>query len=428
MVFSATPNAVADDGEKITIVWMDDQYGEVLENIRMKYVIEPFLAEHPNIEIDWRPITETTKEIRIQMSVSDGPDLLTLDGPTDAFDFLKEGRIIPLNEYAEKYGWNDLIFDWALGTATSPEGQLACIPNSWEGMVLYWNNDILEKEGWQPPKTYDDLLKINEVVRDRGYLTTIQQGTSGNPGFNEWWQSALFGAYAGGKATKDLLTGKIKYTDDPIKGQFERHVEIWNNGVLGNRDTFAITRDDCRAMFTQGMFPFMMEGTWYLSRLLADESGTNWGGGMLPSFREGFEPDFPLAIGSVFCINAAASKEKQDAVAELIDFIFKNEDLHIKAIEAGMQPLPRNIDASKFSDQMPALQKDLLAALNDSMASGKVSFCTWTFFPNDLRTYQKDQFEEVLLGNMTLDDFLAGCQELLDNDLANGSVVPLPDL
>ena len=413
-------------GEKISFVWVDNQYDEVQQNNRKEYVLDPFKEAFPNIEIDWRPMSDTTKEIRIQLAAGSGPDLMSLDGPTDTIELFGEGRIIALNDYVEQYNWDDIVYEWALGASSTKDGDITCIPDSWEGMVLYWNNDILEKEGWEVPTTYEELLAISSEVRDRGYIAPMHLGTSGLPRLNEWWETALLGAYAGGDATKQLLTGELKFTDEPIRGTFEKYQEIWSNGVLGNQDTSAITRDDTRALFLQGQLPFYMEGSWFLPLIPED---MNAGVGMLPSFRDNdpsFEPDFSLAIGSVMAINSTASPEKQEAICELINFMFTQEDLHIKAIESGMQPLPRDLDESKFSPDANPKMVEMLSTLNDKMASGKISYSTWTFFPQDTRIYLYEQIDNVFLGNMTMDEFLNGAQELLDKAIAEGTVPALP--
>jgi raffinose/stachyose/melibiose transport system substrate-binding protein len=411
--------------EEVSIIWLDDQYEEGAMALRKEAVIEPFTAAFPNVKIEFRPMTDTTKEIRIQLAAGKGPDFMSLDGPTDAMQLMAENRIIDLKPFVQEYQWDKIIFPWALGSSTSKDGKITSIPNSWEGMVFYWNNDILQKEGWKVPQTYADLQKINQEVRARGYIAPIHTGTSGVPRYNEWWQSALFGSYSGGEAIKKLLSGQSKYTDPLIRGVFETHFNIWNNGVLGNKDTFAITRDDARALFMQGQMPFHMEGSWFLTNLIRSDM-KNFGVGIIPSFREGFSPDFSLAIGSAFAINSASTPVQQKAIADLINFMFTQEDIHIRAIEKGMQPLPRDLNESKFSSSIDPHMKEMLAVLNDKMAHSNVSYCTWTFFPQDTRIYMYENMDNVFLGKMTMDAFLAGAQASLDKAIAAGEVPSLP--
>jgi ABC-type glycerol-3-phosphate transport system substrate-binding protein len=421
---SRSSDSSSSNGEDVTFVWLDDQYDENALAIRHEFLLEPFAAAFPNVKIDFRPMTDTTKEIRIQLAAGKGPDFMSLDGPADAIQLIAENRVIDLKPFVTEYKWDELIFPWALSSATTKDGKISSIPNSWEGMVFYWNNDILQKEGWSIPTSYADLLKINDEVRARGYIAPMCAGTSGIPRYNEWWQSALFGAYSGGEATKKLLTGQIKYTDPLISGAFETHVEIWNNGVLGNKDTFAITRDDTRSLFYQGKMPYYMEGSWFVSMLISNK--INFGVGMIPSFRENFSSDFPLAVGSAFAVNSASTPAQQKAICDFINFMFTNEDLHIGAIEKGLQPLPRDLDENKFSASMDSRMKDMLAFLNDKMGKNDISYCTWTFFPQDTRIYMYENIENVFLKSMPLDTFLAGAQNSLDKAIAAGGVPSLP--
>ena len=409
--------------EEVSFIWIDDQIGEVLEEIRTSYVLEPFAEVYPEIKIDWRPTADASSQARIMLAGGDGADLMCADGAPDALELYADGRTMDLRGIVEEYGLNDTVYSWALDACTTEDGAITGIPVSWEGMTLFWNKDILEKEGWKVPETYEDLLAINEVVREKGYVAPLHQGSSGMSVCNEWLISIMLGAYSGREATQQLLTGELTFQDEPIRGAFAMLEEIWNNGVLGNQDTYAITRDDSRALFLQGKIPFYMEGSWFLSTVM--ESGMNFGVGSLPSFRSDFTSEFPIAIGSILVVNKNTSPEALDAIGKLISFMFSKEELHMTAVADGMQPLPTDIDINAFPEDADQRYLEFLDILYGKMGSGEVSYCTWTFFPQETRTYLMENIENVYLKQITLDEYLNNAQEILNNDISQGLVPPL---
>ena len=100
--------------EKIVITWMDDRTGDDGWMLRHEFVIKPFLEKHPNVEIDWQPTIDITKQVKIALAAGAGPDLMSVDGPTDAIELYESGRTIALNDAIAKYGWDKVIYDWIL--------------------------------------------------------------------------------------------------------------------------------------------------------------------------------------------------------------------------------------------------------------------------------------------------------------------------
>lgn len=410
--------------EKIVITWMDDRTGDDDWMLRNEFVIKPLLEKHPNVEIDWQPTIDITKQVKIALAAGAGPDLMSVDGPTDAIELYESGRTIALNDAIAKYGWDKVIYDWALDTATTQDGFITGVPAQYEGMLFYGNKAIMDEHGWKMPATYEELKELAVEIREAGYAAPMILGTQNIPRRNEWWYSTLFGNYAGREATKDLLEGRKTFFDPEISGVFTTYKEMFDLGINGNQDTFAVTLEDGRAMYYSGMTVMVMEGDWFVDNGL--QNGIDQYISLPPSFREGVPQSYSLSVGGCYVVNNACSEEKLELIYELLDILYSRADLYVASLEAGGQVNCITVDdalinAANLSEPI----KEKLNITDAAMAEGNVGHCTWTFFPQDVRLYMYENADAYLMGDLSLEDYLGAMQKMLDADIAAGNVPPV---
>ena len=78
---------------------------------------------------------------------------------------LQDGLVRPLDELVEKYGQNlkptqKIVID----------GHVMAIAFMMNAQHLFYRSDLLEKAGVAPPKTYEDVMKASQAVRDAGIM------------------------------------------------------------------------------------------------------------------------------------------------------------------------------------------------------------------------------------------------------------------
>ena len=423
MLASLIPLAAVAEEEVITITWMDDRTGEDGWYQRNEFVIKPFLEKHPNVVIDWQPTQDITKQVKIALAAGTGPDLMSIDGPSDALELYESGRTVDLAPAVEKYGCGKFIYDWALDVTTTPEGVVTGVPAQYEGMLFYGNKDIMDQYGWTMPTTYEELKTLAAEIREAGFVAPMILGTQNIPRRNEWWYSTLFGCYAGREATKDLLEGRKTFFDPEISGVFTTYKEMWDTGIIGNQDTFAVTTDDGRAMYYSGMTVLNMEGDWFV--LNGIENNMNQYITLPPSFREGVPQTYALSVGGCYAVNASCSPEKQELIFELLDILYNRPDLYAASVEAGAQVNCIPLDEQYLTGKLPQPVVDKLELTEKAMEEGNVGHCTWTFFPQDVRIYMYEKADAYLMGDLALEDYLSEMQKMLDVHIANGTVPPV---
>ena len=140
-----TASDTAGDGEKISITMStyltnDSQRAPLLE-----YVGGAINEKFPNVDFEFK-IYSDRQNMFVEVAGGAGPDILDLDGPTDVVEFADAGKAVDLTPYAEQYGWDSVISEWAYNTSVY-DGKLYSMPAGFEGMGMYYNLGVMEEHG-----------------------------------------------------------------------------------------------------------------------------------------------------------------------------------------------------------------------------------------------------------------------------------------
>lgn len=389
-----------------------------------KYVLSPMRERFPDYDIQFEPFSDR-QTLNVQIAGGGGPDFVLLDGVTDAFEFAKAGRIVDLTDYSEKYKWEEEVFPWAYKTAEY-NGKLYSIPNSFEGMVMYFNDKVFRDNGWEKPTTAAEVVELSKVALSKGIIP-LAFGNSDYQGAVDWLYSSFLSGYAGPTELKKALTGEVKFTDPLLMESIQQMVDWWQAGYIGNKMSQAITTSNMIAQFANGDAAMMIDGTWAVTELSNVYKDSEWSIELLPELREGVGRVLPLATGGVYVINA--SSKNQDAVAEIIDWLlFRSIDRHIESVEKGnYQPYPIvDFDMSKFTSEIDPKLMSMYETLMEGQSSGNVGYCSWTFFPSDARVYMNEQTDGLFLNLLTTQEYMETVQEYVDKALADGTAPLIP--
>lgn len=417
-------NKEAKGPETVTVSWFTESMDDAtLANFK-KYTLEPMAAKLPHIKIDHQPTADWNQALKVKMAAGEGPDLFNMDGPTVAAEYAAANRMKDLSPYVAKYGWDKIIFPWALDSC-KVNGKVFSIPNSYEGLVLWYNADMLQANGWEAPKTYSDLEKIANDSRSKGLMPFVFGSSNFKPA-NEWFFSVVLTNYCGKEAMKKVLTGEAKWTDEPYKGAISLLVKMWQDGWINDKKSHSISTDDSNALFLQEKAPLKMEGTWLYGFLSTQKDMKfKYDMALFPSLKEGINQTLPLALGG--CYGVSSNSKYADQVAEVINWLYTDVEAHAKAVEeGGTQTFPINIPDNLFTDKMNPVQKKMIKLLVDAQTSGDVGYCSWTFWPPETRNYMIDNIEKLFLNSMTVDEYLKNTQEMFDKEKAAGKLPSIP--
>jgi trehalose/maltose transport system substrate-binding protein len=126
--------------------------------------IAAFEAANPDIKVEVvRPpkiITQRGETLAAQLDAEQTRwDIFVLN-PTWLAKFGADGWLVPLDEYVKTQGIDVHAFFLASLQASIVDGQLMALPWTIDGGLLYYRQDLLDKHGYGPPATWDDLRRM----------------------------------------------------------------------------------------------------------------------------------------------------------------------------------------------------------------------------------------------------------------------------
>src|SRR5215217_8910780 len=166
-------------------VW--DQFTNPTESDNADAIYAAFTEQNPNITITREAFS--TDQIRdvvnTAISSGTGPDLIFYDaGPGYAGVLADADLLLPLDDYASQYGWNESVAAPAL-EATTIDGTLYGMPLQTDLIGMFYNKTLLDQEGLEVPETLDDLVTFCGQATEKGYIPIA---FADNPGWQAFHQ------------------------------------------------------------------------------------------------------------------------------------------------------------------------------------------------------------------------------------------------
>ena len=418
---STTGDDKAKSGDKDGETTISVYWGSLEDDMRQvwfDHFFEPFMEEHPGVNIDFQCLPDVQETLRVQLAAGGGPDIFMLDC-FDIPDYVEAGTLLDLSNYKNQYKWEDLIYDWGLDAATV-EGKLYGVPHSSEATSMYCNLDLLKELGCDVPKTRAEFEAVCEKAAAQGYIP-IEYGYSGANEFQQWIYDHYLGNYAGRDNIKKLFTGELKFTDNEIKGAFELLKKDWDAGWINQGQSGAITNDQARTFFQNEQAVFCTEGPWLTLETISPGSlKFDWECTVWPSMKDGIPASGSAGIGAVMSVNA--NTKQADLCAELINYLYEDEQRLADAIAAGYPTLCRDVDENLYPADMADDIRKTLDSLGDILGQDTVGYAPWSSYPSDTNIYMMNNLDKVYYGDYTVEQFCEEAQKVLDKELAEGFV------
>jgi len=307
------------------------------------------------------------------------------------------------------------------------DGELYSLSTELETMILYYNKTLFEQNGWELPETIDDLMALAAEIEAAGIIPFSHGNAEWRPA-NEWFVSALLNSVAGPDNVYAALTGELEWTDTSFVEAISALDTMQQNGWFsGGLDIYyTITFDEFLAAFGNGEAAMNMEGSWRMSGLnnFFGEAGGNendWDWIPVPSATG--EDIFSLGTGSTYSISSWT--ENPDNAAEFLTYLFLPETQAAITVACGLAPAPVRISADML-DGIDPRQARLFEAIGEASDAGNYGYLTWTFWPPRSDVYIYEEIELLWDGQITVEDYLAGLNDVFAEELAAGDIPPIP--
>jgi raffinose/stachyose/melibiose transport system substrate-binding protein len=420
-ILCSTAAVMAQDVAEIS--WVDQSRGDIDQKIDELFVA-PFNTEHPNIKLTITRQEDQENFVRMSVQARNAPDILQLNGASEVADLARAKRIVAMDDYSKKYGWDKLIQPWALESGVV-DGKLYSLPLTYESMVLYFNKATFEKLGIAIPKDYAGVVAACEAAMAKD-VVCFANSTGGKPSRGEWFSTWQLNAAVGPKVIYDVLKGTQPAS--ALAPALKQNIDWIKNGWYSKRSDLYLTlgADEAWGQIAGGQALMRVSGSWELSRIKKFcEADCDWS--MMPTLSDAVKPNYPLGVGETLSISA--DSKNPDATAEVLNALFTNKARSaqlLNAISFETWVVPVDWNAEDFPADTDPRYSRFIVDLADKAVAGDIGYTTWTFFPPKTRNYLFEAMETVLIGGLSIDDFIAGIQPLLDAERDSIPALPTP--
>ncbi|MFM9106742.1 MAG: ABC transporter substrate-binding protein [Chloroflexota bacterium] len=425
MIAGTVPVARAQDPVEISM-WLDTTGGaegaECIENA----AVMPFNESGAGVSVKTTMQANNWDATRTALAGGAGPDIVGTPGPSFAIQLALAGNLAELDAFAEEYGWADRFAANSLNLGKA-EGKLYSIPSEIETLVLYYNKNVFEANGWTPPSTLDELMAVAQQASDAGLIPFAHVNAEWRPA-NEWFVGEFLNHGAGPDKVYQALTGEIPWTDPAFVAPLEMLSEMQKNGwFMGGLDRYYTTTfAEAGAAFGEGEAAMKIEGSWFIedvANYFGEAAGNENDWGWVPMPSTDGAAIFDLGIGQTYSVNA--NSKNVEAAAKFLDYYFSPETQARLLSECGVAAAPVDLSGQDLS-AVDSRLTDMLKALQEAYAANNYGYTTWTFWPSETETYLIEEVEKVWAGDITVEEYLAGHQEKFDAEKAAGAIPPLP--
>lgn len=379
--------------EATLVVW--DQFYRGAESEVIDTLNAEFEAAHPGVKIERvsKVLDDLNTTIKLAMSEADGPDVSQVNqGMGDMGAMVQAGLLLPLDDYAAQYGWNER-FSASVNSRNSftedgksfGQGNLYGVSPTAEVVGVYYNKQKFEENGWTVPTTWTEFEQLLADIKAAGEIPIAFGNLDGWNGIHEF--SAVQHVLVSGDYINDFVYGVNDVSfDTPENQQAAETMQEWVQAGYFTDGFMGIGYDDVTVLFKSGEGVLTITGSWLAGELVGGEF--DFGFFLVPQ-ETADEPQ--LAIGGVGIPYAIRKTTRYpDLAAEYVDWMVSPRAAELWAQASFVPAMPLSEDTQIEEGTLFA---DTVAAWNrineDNGVGHYIDWATPTFYDTIVAELQK---------------------------------------
>lgn len=416
------------DREEINLwFWGAEPYAQ---EAMKKYLVDAYNASQDKYQlvVEFRPSVDS--DMTTALAANQGPDIVYGSGPAFVMPLVEAGKLEPMDEYSEEYGWADRILQPYYESGTV-DGKLYSLTNGISTMGVFYNKKVLEDNGWEVPTTIEDMEKIMDEAMEKGLYGSVT-GNKGWQPVNENYASLFLTHVATPDTVYKCLTGEESWNNDDVKAAIEKSKEWWDKGYLAGDDYVNLNFSESLQLLADEKAPFFIGPSiafqWAAS-YFTDDKTENIAFIPFPATEQVPDETYTLGAACTLSINANVSQEHKDEAAKIIDIMMSPDFTEeMTAAWPGYWGTPLKDLSSVDASDMGYLSKsfmDVVQNVSAAVEKGNFGFYDNVFFPAD--TQQRIvNIDEVWFGTSSVDDYVDSIETAFKDEFDKGLVPPIP--
>lgn len=376
-----------------------------------------FEANHPGVKIERTAYTfeDLKTVITLGMSSADGPDVSMVNqGFPDMGAMVAADLLLPLNDYATKFGWDKR---WSPGllarnsfSADGKEfgtGNLYGVSTTAEIGGVFYHKDMFKEQGLEVPKTFSEFQAILDKFSSAGIRPFAFGPLAGSHSLHYFF--TIQHSFSNVQWLDDFIYRRNNARfDTPENLEAAKMMQDWASKYFPE-DFTGLERETARSLFYNKEFPMMIDGSWMGGNMIENKLGDEVGFFLMPRHTDG---ETPLAFGGwslAWAIRKTSANA--DLAAEYLEWQTGTRAAELWA-ETGDVPAVglKDRSAIKYS-----VHNDILNAWEQANATNGVGhYLDWAS-PTIYDTMKAD-LELLNAGKMTPEEFTADIQKDYENN------------
>ncbi|MGW1508055.1 extracellular solute-binding protein [Streptomyces sp. NPDC002394] len=298
-----------------------------------------FTAAHPGtkVEVTLYPWADVDREVTRMVEAGDAPDVALMGAYSD---FAAQDRLYSADEVLSVEA--EANFLRPLAAAGSVDGTLYGLPFVASSRLLFYNEELFEKAGAKPPKTWSELKAAAEALKKEGvrYPYALPLGPEEAHAEALIWELSNGGGYTDDSGGYNIASERNAETFDWIKDN------LVTPGLTGPVAPGRLNRQDAFDAFLRGEVG-MLNG--YPSLLHeARAKGMKVGTLSMPVSDTLGDEQIPPTAGVADWMMAFKHDGNRDLVSSFLDFVYQDKNLNAFANRYHL--LPSTVTAAEESE------------------------------------------------------------------------------
>ena len=393
----------ASDDEPVTLTVLA---GQSTTDAGIEDMIDEALAEkYPNITLEWECVDWGNDfQPKMQQYLQSGlPDIM-IGKAQDVSTYAPQGV---LGEIDSTY--LDRGLDAARENVTIDGKTYGLVYNAmYQG--VYYNKSMFEENGWEIPKTLDDLQAIIDDCKEKGITPFASHMVDTWSIGNVSMQFAMNDVFNNIPDWGDKFrAGEVSFSDSKeMQNALNYNKLIYDNTF---EDTFSTEQTDCDAKMVLGDAAMKVSGSWSIQNFL--DIDENFDFGIFPFPNQ--TGDSKLIFEPNITIMTSANTEHQDAVNDFLDLMSSDKDLAVEILDYTKT-------ASMLKDVSPTFNNPSQEDIDKYAAEDMIVDVTLGNNQLVWGGFQEENAKDIaawLQGQESFEDCLKACDGRVDSSSAN---------
>lgn len=394
------PNSDA-GGDKIVLrLW---SFHQAMEYDFWQWLAKEYEKEHPQIEIRVEYVSSddyfSSTRLLSALASGQGPDIFFVS-PATIKRFVEADYLYPLTDYFTpeiRSDFNPVALD-----SVTVANHIYAVPFETELLGLFYNKDMFESHGLQPPKTWDDMMKAARILKSPG-VTGLTIETYDGVFQNFSWLPFLW------QTGSDLLSedGRSSaLTGSRAQSMYSFFRSMVEQGLINLRPSRPTTDI---GILASGETAMQVSGSWNIRMLETEFKDQPIGVVPLPLPEGGA----PVTISGGWKMAANRQSEHADEAAKFIMWAF-----------AGKPEIPLKwVSETKFAYSP---RKSVMEAGQDFYRKGLREVFTDQIYgteraeprlPEDINRIFSDSLQQLLFGTATPEEIVRKADQRIQSSL-----------